>query len=202
MARLGSARPVPEPPRGRESGAVTPAAGSPGRCRSRPLRWGRLRRSAQVARTTAAAQLCAPGRRRRRRRHRGKFPGPRSSPPLVLLSGVGGREAAPQRREPGAASAQRLRPGPKDRGGAVSADPFASTRKPGGRAEYRPGACQVSVRQPLCVPNPPHFMSQTIHILRAWRSAGAVGNPRRVEPGPDDHCWKPTTKGVGRRQTC
>lgn len=77
---------------------------------------------------------------------REKFPEPCCSPPLLLLSGVCGPEAAPQRREPGAASAQRLRslpPRPRRRG---SADPFAVTHPPNRRPERNTVTCPPSGR--------------------------------------------------------
>lgn len=92
------------------------------------------------------AQLRAPGGGRRRSGSREKFPEPCCSPPLLLLSGVCGPEAAPQRREPGAASAQRLRSLPPRQRRRGSADPFAVTHPPNRRPERNTVTCPPSGR--------------------------------------------------------
>ena len=92
---------------------------------------------------------------------REKFPEPCCSPPLPLLSGVCGREAAPQRREPGAASAQWLRSLPRRQKGRGSADPFAVTHPPNRRPERNTVTCQPSGRHlhypTFPEPNNTHF---------------------------------------------
>lgn len=111
------------------------AAGRPGRCRPSPLLWVRFGCGSpaepRLREGEGRVQLCAPGSWQRRPRLEVKVSGPGGSPPLALLSGVHGLEAAPQRPEPGAASAQRLQPPPLDSNrGAAPADPLAVTEPP------------------------------------------------------------------------
>lgn len=131
---------------------------------------------------------------------REKFPGTRGSPPLALLSGVGGREAAPQWRKPGAASAQRLRPTPPRQRQHGSRGPLRchAPPNPAARAEYSDLPAHCEAPRPFI--NPPCFLSQTIHtwllgsLLGRWGSRdewglvqivkmaqykGCCGRPRR-----------------------
>lgn len=112
-----------------------------------------------------------------------KFPGPRGSPPRALLSGVGRRQAAPQRREPGAAFAQRLRPRPTDGGSrAFPADPFVVPQPPNPAAgvEYSDLLGHCKAFGPFI--NSLHFLSQTMRTSRLAKRLGAEdpevsGNP-------------------------
>lgn len=197
--------PMPEP-RARPGTPAQPAraAEAAGATAPRPLLWVQLRRRGPAEHPDRRREMGAPssallGAGGGGPDSRLKFPGPRGSPPDALLSGVGGREAAPQRREPGAASAQRLRPRPTDGGSrAFPADLFVVLQPPNPAAGVE--CSDLSGHRKALGPfiNSPHFLSRTMRTSRLAKRLGA--EDPEVSGNPLSHPQSPK-RGSGSHPT-